>query len=269
MGSSRPLCAQGNIVSQDRLLAVAGVAKLFAAASRLTWAAGLWEEQMPQCLLWAADQPSSPCEHTYFPTWSWASVAGIVMWNNRYFYSTRRIARVIEVECKTLGDDAFGLLSSARIRLQAAPLEVLLDEERRVLGLFLGGETMIPSMVAPDRPDLPFSRYDTWPDRMDTTKLELRDQFVALMMDTHAQAQQNGWVEIYFHGLILEKCLHGAQSYPLSTMWRRAGYFESGERKVLHSSSILQSEMFSLSECNLFTSRQTHKPFNFDTATCL
>ena len=255
----------------DRLLAIAGIAKLFAKASHLTWAAGLWKEHMPRCLLWQARGRLLPRESTCFPTWSWVSIAGEVVLADRAFDAQRVVARVTEIECTTNGDDQFGLLSSARLRLQAQPIKVELSVGEQRLGLSIYGEMLNPSWqtisIVPDRLSLLFGAYIF--DLLDTTAVEPQEDFVALVMNTHAHAKFDDWIEISLRGLILEKCQHVTQGSSLPVKWKRAGYFEIIKYSIKASSPIVQSEIFSLSASPYGEDEQTHAPFDFDTATSL
>ena len=255
----------------DRLLAIAGIAKLFAKASHLTWAAGLWKEHMPRCLLWQARGRLLPRESTCFPTWSWVSIAGEVVLPDRAFDAQRVVARVTEIECTTNGDDQFGLLSSARLRLQAQPIKVELSFGGKGLGLSIYGEMLTPSRqrisIVPDRPGLSFGAKVF--DLLDTTSVEPQEDFVAVMTNTHAHAKLDGWIEISLRGLILEKCQHVTQGPSLPVKWKRAGYFEIIKYSIKASSPIVQSEIFSLSASPYGEDEQTHAPFDFDTATSL
>ena len=259
---------------QDKLIAIAGIAKLFAESSSLTWAAGLWKEYMPNCLLWYAYEPSFPCERTYFPTWSWASSVGEVHVGHPLYPSNREVARVIRVECMTAGDDPFGILSSASLLLQAPMMEVLLDRGDRQLALSLCGDVFVPDVIMPDRPGLPFVGRQMQQWKPDPTTLELRHQespFVAVVVDTHSRQLSYGRAEIHLRGLILEKLQHASVNSFDLVKWRRAAFFNVNGPVVVGSSPILQSEVFSFSERVYLEVgvEQTHQPFDFDTATCL
>ncbi|KAI0098570.1 HET-domain-containing protein [Nemania sp. FL0031] len=63
---------------RDRLLALSGVAEYFHRFWHISkYIAGLWEHQMPGCLLWYQSREPAPRPNQYrAPSWSWAAVDG-------------------------------------------------------------------------------------------------------------------------------------------------------------------------------------------------
>jgi hypothetical protein len=63
----------------DKITAIAGLASRFAESFKTTYLAGLWKEDLPNCLLWYVVQSgSSKRLETCVPSWSWASIHGAI-----------------------------------------------------------------------------------------------------------------------------------------------------------------------------------------------
>ncbi|BCR82821.1 uncharacterized protein ACHE_10223S [Aspergillus chevalieri] len=61
----------------DRLIAVAGLAKILSTRTSFRYVAGLWEVQLPRQLLWTPSHlKEMPTEKSTAPSWSWASYPG-------------------------------------------------------------------------------------------------------------------------------------------------------------------------------------------------
>lgn len=65
---------------QDKLVAIAGIARKVQRARGLTYLAGIWKEYLPLNLLWHLDAPAHERPAVYrAPTWSWAAIDGQIM----------------------------------------------------------------------------------------------------------------------------------------------------------------------------------------------
>jgi hypothetical protein len=60
--------------SRDKLIALSGVARLFAKKFGTTYLAGMWKEDLARQLAWQADEPSRITIRDHMPSWSWASI---------------------------------------------------------------------------------------------------------------------------------------------------------------------------------------------------
>ena len=67
----------------DRLIALSGIASEVYKRTRCDYAAGLWSLQLPEDLLWRANNPGPTRSELYIaPSWSWALVEGLI-WFSR------------------------------------------------------------------------------------------------------------------------------------------------------------------------------------------
>jgi hypothetical protein len=66
----------------DRLVAIAGIAKVLASAVEDQYVAGIWKRNLPQGLTWriSEERRCSPVTQYYTPSFSWAAAEGNVMW---------------------------------------------------------------------------------------------------------------------------------------------------------------------------------------------
>jgi hypothetical protein len=60
--------------SEDKLLAISGIAEKWAEATGDEYLAGLWRRNLPLGLLWVSDSPGEERPSYRAPSWSWASI---------------------------------------------------------------------------------------------------------------------------------------------------------------------------------------------------
>ena len=118
----------------DKLLAIAGVSKLFGTIMRDEFIAGLWRNHLMEGLLWsirANTKTANPSEYRA-PTWSWASKDGYVMYAEP-FKSCWIVARALDVQCNVAANDPnappqeFGLVTSGKMTLKAPVIPLKLE----------------------------------------------------------------------------------------------------------------------------------------------
>jgi hypothetical protein len=119
----------------DKLLAIAGVSKLFSTVMRDDFIAGLWRQHLMEGLLWyirVNTRTTRPSEYRA-PTWSWASKDGYVIHAEPYTASWI-VARALDVRCNVIADDPtappqqFGMVASGTMTLQAPLIQIRVDE---------------------------------------------------------------------------------------------------------------------------------------------
>lgn len=119
----------------DKLLAIAGVSKLFGTVMRDDFIAGLWRQHLMEGLLWSIrvnTRTANPSEYRA-PTWSWASKDGYVI-HAEPFNTSWIVARALDVQCNVVSDDPkappqqFGMVTSGTMTLQAALIQIRVDE---------------------------------------------------------------------------------------------------------------------------------------------
>jgi hypothetical protein len=116
--------------NSDKLLAVAGLARLMQENYDLTYAAGLWKEDLQNGLCWFVDCTINPDEAGSIngefpdylaPTWSWASAYGKTV-NFEYARKEQlpeRGIQILDLEVFHLSGDlaAFGCITSAKLSI--------------------------------------------------------------------------------------------------------------------------------------------------------
>ncbi|KAE8861120.1 hypothetical protein PTNB29_06215 [Pyrenophora teres f. teres] len=167
----------------DKLIAIAGMAQDVRNVwgpriqQELQYVAGMWSSHLPEALLWEASEnagmPPSRAMPWRAPTWSWASVEGIVTWEQevwRYAYTC--VTKVLEVDVKCKGD-VWGAVEEGRVvvrgpvrkvrRWETSPYDVWLGVEKDDLTpepepsslSNNGGVLMLPD-------EGPYRRSETW-----------------------------------------------------------------------------------------------------------
>jgi hypothetical protein len=89
---------------------------------------GLWENMLPGTLLWALgknDNKSRRLDSPYAPSWSWASITGVVRFTELPGEPPFEcLAEVLEVSVKLASENPFGSLLSGFIRLKGLLAEI-------------------------------------------------------------------------------------------------------------------------------------------------
>jgi hypothetical protein len=108
----------------DRLPAIAGLAKEFAKRTGFTYICGLWKEDFLHGLLWDAHGTRiSMRTESWAPSWSWPSVTGLESNDtNEYSYFRLHIegddAEVINITVTDEDNNIFGPVRSAWLTLK-------------------------------------------------------------------------------------------------------------------------------------------------------
>lgn len=213
----------------DKLLAIAGVSKLFGTLMRDTFIAGLWRRHLMEGLLWfirVNTRAAKPRDYRA-PTWSWASTDGYVIYAEP-FKASWIVARALDVQCNVAADDPstphqeFGMVTSGTMTLQAPLLRLKLDEH----GAWIGstGTHQVPQLTVrvDSSDDIPPSE-DYMGAIIRTTSYHLTDAPSDAGRKTLLAAQ----------GIVL-KATNGLtedQSESKSA-WTRIGYFALEDRKT-------------------------------------
>ncbi|KAI5917508.1 hypothetical protein F4810DRAFT_717659 [Camillea tinctor] len=125
----------------DHLAALAGIARhAHSASPDIEYYAGLWLDTLPSTLLWVVIWPVEsgrdgydrrPIEPAIAPTWSWASVTGLIefLFWNRNFGRGRWANSVpdftdIHVCCPPSGKNKYGTISSGKLTAEGYLLQV-------------------------------------------------------------------------------------------------------------------------------------------------
>jgi hypothetical protein len=116
-------------VPGDKLVALSGVAKYVMSHVRDVYVAGMWRRNLERALLWTQDTPGSrPLEYRA-PSWSWASVDGVIC-----HYITIRAQSLIHVEDVVLNyatEDYTGAVTGGWLDLRGSLKPMRLQEIER------------------------------------------------------------------------------------------------------------------------------------------
>lgn len=154
-------------VERDKLPAISGLAKKFAESAKDFYVAGLWMNDICISLLWIANydfpfkssQPATRVSEYRAPTWSWASIDGLITYvhiipslDQPERITVEKLVRISEVELFPVNaENVFGEMSNAWLKVQARLLTVIPegnavyfvknDEDREKLGRFWSDDT--------------------------------------------------------------------------------------------------------------------------------
>lgn len=123
----------------DKLTALSNVARAFQRLEPDDYIAGHWKRALPDSLFWRSlsSYKSSGDRNAVAPSWSWASVDGIVSMGLGYNRVYEHCARIIDIRW-TLADveNAFGSVMAAEIELEAwlVPLKLVEKPESAASG---------------------------------------------------------------------------------------------------------------------------------------
>ncbi|KAF8859341.1 HET-domain-containing protein [Acephala macrosclerotiorum] len=106
-------------LSKDKLVALAGVARIAENESGDDYLAGLWRSKMEVALCWMAKKATVRPKHGPYraPTWSWASVDGGVYYSFEDGEGLEKLSRILDVWVSPLGPDNFGQISGGVLTL--------------------------------------------------------------------------------------------------------------------------------------------------------
>jgi hypothetical protein len=102
----------------DKLLAFAGVAKLFQEVTNDTYVAGMWKSRILDLLDWYVYEPTAKLSPDYrAPSWSWASIDGPVK-PRRPAHGCKFLVELVDVGVSTEGKDATVGVTDGFIKLK-------------------------------------------------------------------------------------------------------------------------------------------------------
>lgn len=183
--------------SQDKLIALAGIAKRMQSSVNADYIAGLWNIHLASQLTWTVkgDCPSqcdgSPAkrpEKWRAPPFSWMSVDGVI--NPPNPRSNGLLAEVVEVRVEPYASDRTGLLKSGYLRLQGR-LEALQLRRRD-----LGTRQRIMSL---NGIDMLISGVPAWEQLAGLVHLDTQDEFPNSLYYMNILAEDE-----YLTGLVLK-----------------------------------------------------------------
>ncbi|OCT52293.1 hypothetical protein CLCR_08464 [Cladophialophora carrionii] len=257
----------------DKLLAIAGVARVLSRAVCDRFVAGLWESHLVKGLLWyirASTVTERPAEYRA-PSWSWASCQGYVI-HAEPFQHSWTVAQALNVVCETASGDECGVVNSARMTLQAYCLCLQLDEHGDWTAFY--GRHKVPRLLV---------HLDT---SEDITKLGRI--FGAVIRTTayrltksDVQPEEKGKILLAAQGIILATTSTKLPSPPLhvipadnsqaptmggDSQYRRVGYFALEDRKggTLTPKWVVPGGRIFHAPSQLASDQSPGQPTNFD-----
>ncbi len=115
--------------SNDKLVAISGIASIVGTCIQDEYCAGLWRNDMPRALLWSPYEeetlPLPPHQARLpplyrAPSWSWASIDGpISCFVCRERLPKPPVATILEVQTTLFGPDVYGQVSAGFLKIQA------------------------------------------------------------------------------------------------------------------------------------------------------
>jgi hypothetical protein len=105
--------------SKDRIVAISGIARLFAARFGTTYLAGMWKEDLVKQLCWSSEKASEINTRSSMPSWSWASINTSVSFPESLGMERNSIPLVSILEATTVVcSDIFGDVKGGKIRMR-------------------------------------------------------------------------------------------------------------------------------------------------------
>ena len=265
--------------SADKLIAIAGVSKLFAEVGNLTWVAGLWQEHMPTALWWHSVPIQARVDNLYrAPSWSWACVDGPVdlpilsSWN-----ANRAVSQVLSIQCNTVHSDPFSLLNAGTLTLKATSVPLGFDRANEWLVVCPTDGLVITLTACADREDFAFQGLSLYYGdsgslpQLDRANLEhLGPDFLGVVLHTYASEDEHSGPRLSMGGLILE-LVQPAVSGARAPRYRRAGWFNMLNCAGNDAFALLnwQPELFSVNDVETHATAPIHKAFDFNNVACL
>jgi hypothetical protein len=117
---------------QDKLVAIAGIARILGNFIEDKYSAGLWHKTLPQSLLWSPYEeetfPHPPHKSSLpsayrAPSWSWASTEGpISNFICRQPFGRKLRTQILQISTELQGSDLYGQIKAASIKIRG-PLQ--------------------------------------------------------------------------------------------------------------------------------------------------
>ena len=118
---------------EDKLPALSGLAQDLHKVTGFTYLAGLWKEDLSQCLIWTVEDPTSNKHRTAAPTpytapsWSWASYHGPIQYRAGL---NNMIIQILDAATTLSGLDPFGKVSSGYLRVHGKIKQALVRYQK-------------------------------------------------------------------------------------------------------------------------------------------
>lgn len=107
------------------------MAKVYSKLLDDEYVAGLWRKSMIEGLCWQSLDCTAVDEYRA-PSWSWASVDGIP--GTGFIWDSRELGTVLDYRVEIDGDNPFGRVKNAWIKIEAPLVPLLLSEKKSPMG---------------------------------------------------------------------------------------------------------------------------------------
>jgi hypothetical protein len=122
----------------DKLVAIAGMARIVGGFMKDEYSAGLFHRTLPQALLWSPyeeetfpNPPHKSCMPSSYraPSWSWASIESpISNFLCRQAHGRKRLSQILEITTTLQGLDPYGQVKAGSLKIRAPLQEVMCGE---------------------------------------------------------------------------------------------------------------------------------------------
>ncbi|KAB8211860.1 heterokaryon incompatibility protein-domain-containing protein [Aspergillus parasiticus] len=109
----------------DKLPAISGIAKEYSRLLGSAYVAGLWQDFLVDELSWQSEPHCTAVNEYRAPSWSWASVNGVVI---RAYNEFEPMASVLDLKVDIDGDNPYGRVRSGCIKLEAPIFHLVLAD---------------------------------------------------------------------------------------------------------------------------------------------
>jgi hypothetical protein len=114
-------------VPSDKFPALSGIAKVYADLLDDEYVAGIWKKSMIEGLCWQGLGCKAVEDGYRAPSWSWASMDGTAA--TGFYNAHRDVATVLDYHVEIDGDNPFGRIKDAWIKVEAALVPLFLSTE--------------------------------------------------------------------------------------------------------------------------------------------
>ncbi len=201
--------------AEDRLVAISGIAELIQARTGMTYILGLWQEHLIYNLLWYTDAPAyqRPSGSYRAPSWSWASLDGMVMYEKvdsvMSTYRCTPCASVVSVDIRHKAHTRFSSDTKSLDHIQLKGVLRRIDKDASVQHDPRTGTSY------------PFSNMKIHPDV--SQELFSRAIFVFKLLQLECSSISRNYVLKQTRGLVLAPC----RQYVGQNVFRRIGYYST------------------------------------------
>ncbi|PQE05055.1 heterokaryon incompatibility protein [Rutstroemia sp. NJR-2017a BBW] len=214
---------------KDKLIALSGISRIFAAHFKASYIAGLWKEDIAKHLLWytMGNLQQRPEEYQA-PSWSWAALQSAASYAlAEYEVVTSDLLVIEDVSVQLSTSDEYGQVSDGFLRITCrAPIRglalypkapIYAADEPNWFTVDVGSEKF-PLLLYPDTADIRLEEEYFYLPVIETKQSRLRTAVERSAEILMSKAMDNMFGDLQMHGIIL-RCISCGK-------FARVGYFE-------------------------------------------